>query len=180
MGHYHRVVKCHIRVSQFFGNFVEGKAEAFDEAMPSFDFSEGENLGLPVDYFRIAVFDKVGSCWCYFCQKVSVCGRSGIGRGVRVVLVCFCSCKRVDLWRRCGRCVGVILRGGGKIAGLTDEARVMFSFGCQTAGSYNKVAALVAPYTSNPQKPVAFTTMRLIWQGCQSFTKLMVGTSHCR
>ena len=43
-----------------------------------------------------------------------------------------------------------LLWGGGKIAGLTDEARVMFSSGCQTAALYMKVAALVALYTSTP------------------------------
>ena len=110
--------------------------------MSSFVFAESDKLGLPVDYFRVAFFDKVSMCWCYFRTEVRGCGRSDIGGGVRVVLVYFYSCKRIGLWRRCGRCVGVILRGGGKIAGLTDETRVVVSSGCQTAASYMNVAAL--------------------------------------
>ena len=167
MGHYHREVKCYIRVSRFFGNFIEDNAEAFDEAMSSFVFAESDKLGLPVDYFRVAFFDKVSMCWCFFRLEVSGCGRSDIGGGFRVVLVYFYSCKRIGLWRRCGRCVGVILRGGGKIAGLTDETRVVVSSGCQTAASYMNVDALVAPYTSAPQMPVAFTITRLICHGIE-------------
>ena len=106
-------------------------------------------------------------CWCYFRPEVSRCGRSDIRGGVRVVLVYFYSCKRIGLWRRCGRCDGVVLRGGGKIAGLTDETRVVVSSGCQTAASLMNVAALVAPYTSAPQMPVEFTTMRLICHGIE-------------
>ena len=50
----------------------------------------------------------------------------------------------------------------GRQQDLADEALVVVSSGCQTTASYMKVAALVAPYTSTPQMPVAFTTMRLI------------------
>ena len=135
--------------------------------MSSFIFAESDKLGLPVDYFRVAFFDKVSMCWCFFRPEVSGCGRSDIRGGVRVVLDYFYSCKRIGLWRRCGRCVGVILRGGGKIAVLTDETRVVVSSGCQTAASYMNVAALVARYTSAPQMPVAFTTMRLICHGIE-------------
>ena len=161
-------IKCYIRVSRFFGNFIEYNAEAFDEAMSSFVFAESYKLELPVDYFRVAFFfKKVSICWCYFRPEVSGCGRSDIGVGVRVVLVCFYSCKRIGSWSRCGRCVGVNLRGGGKIAGLTDETCVVVSSGCQSAASYMNVAALVGPYTSAPQMPVAFTTKRLICLGIE-------------
>ena len=133
MEHYDRIVKCHNRDSQFFGNFVEDNAGAFGEAMSYFGFAEIDKLGLPVDDFRIAVVYKVSMCWCIFRR-----------------------CNRVDLWRRCGWCVGFILRSGGKIASLTDEARVVTSSGCQTTASYMTVAALVAPYNSTTQMPVAF------------------------
>ena len=105
MGHYHREVKCYIRVSRFFGNFIEDNAEAFDEAMSSFVFAESDKLGLLVDYFILAFFDKVSMCWCYFRPEVSWCGRSYIWGGVRVV--CFTSTVVSGL--ACGVAAGGVL-----------------------------------------------------------------------
>ena len=48
-----------IRVSRILVNFDEKSAEAFNEAMSSSVFVECNKLGLSVNYFRIAVFDKV-------------------------------------------------------------------------------------------------------------------------